>query len=147
MTSRCLEPEDALVLLEPSSPADDAAALHAEVCPECAALVDDLRRVRDVARRLGSSTWADVPPLDVERALRRVRARALLGPAERGGARVPQVLSAAAAAFLLCALVGPYLLRQRVEGDPAGEAGFRPRAERVVFWTTEPTTALALMRD
>lgn len=147
MTSRCLEPEDALVLLEPvASRHDDAAAIHAEVCPECAALVSDLRRVRDVARRIGSSAWADVPPLDVERALRRVRARALLVPSERG-ARVPQVLSAAAAAFLLCALVGPYLLRQRVEGDPAGEAGFRPRAERVVFWTTAPTTALALMRE
>lgn len=151
----CLSVEEAL------SAIDDAPGgslpLHAAECGQCAALVDDMRRVRRVARQIGSSAWADVPALDVDLALRRVRARALraslerehsgrgLRPEARG--RVPQVLSAAAAAFLLCALIGPYAVRQRVERPTGDVEGFRPHDQRVVFWTSGPADlALSAVR-
>lgn len=132
----CLSVEEALDLMD--DPSGAPLPLHASECGECAALLDDLRRVRRVARQLGSSAWADAPALDVDQALRRVRARALARASSERGSRVPQVLSAAAAAFLLCALLGPYAVRQRVE-RPTGDAeGFRPRNGEMVFWTSGP---------
>jgi hypothetical protein len=134
----CLTPDEARALMDEASPAP----LHALECGQCAALLDDLRGVRTVARRLGAAAWGPAPALDVEAALRRVHGRALAARLGRqgGAGRVPQALSAAAAAFLLCALLGPYALRQRVEGPgPTRRDEFRPRSGRVVFWTSAPS--------
>lgn len=126
----CLEPEEALSALE----GDGSAAGHATECPACAELVSDMGRVRILVRQVGPECWAPLPRLDVEVALQRVRARAVPGPSRGASPRVPQVLSAAAAALLLCALVGPYALRQRVDRPARDE--FRPGREGAIFWTS-----------